>query len=131
MKTNRIGGASVNFQMLNEESRKYFNRAFLISGTALTYFALSEPNHMERMQNYSGIKDIEKLIEYLKTIDSEMIAKCHETTEFKHLFISPWVPTIEIMKKGAFITRRPEEIYSYDTNLVMDTLWSFTSQVFF
>lgn len=118
--------------MLNEESRKYFNRAFLMSGTALTYFALSEANHMERMQKYSEINDIDKLIEYLKTTDGDTIAKCNFTTKFKHLLISPWTPTIESPKtKGAFITRHPEEIYSYDTNLAMDTLLGFTSQVFF
>lgn len=128
---NLSGGASVNFQMLNEKSRKYFNRAFIMSGTALTFFALSEINHMDRMHGCAGVQNTEKLIDYLKTTDAETIAKCHFTTGFDNLFTSPWAPTIEnATTNGAFITRMPEEIYSYDRSLAMDTLFSFTSQVF-
>ena len=128
----RIGGASVNYQMLNEESRKYFNRAFAISGSSLNYYPLYEPNHLERMQNFSNIQDKQKLVEYLKTADSATLANAHRTNDLGQFLLETcWVPTIENPEiKGAFMTKTPEEIYKSDKAPVMDVMFSFASQVF-
>lgn len=125
-----LGGASVSFHMLNEESRKYFNRAFLLSGSAFDYFALSELNHFERMQKFSNINDKNQLLEYLKTADSKMLADIDSISSFGKTLIPPWAPTIESpMTKGAFLTKTLEEIYKSDRAPVLDTWFSFTSQV--
>ncbi|XP_031623525.1 esterase B1-like [Contarinia nasturtii] len=123
------GGASVNYHMLNEESRKYFNRAFAMSSSALNFYALYEPNHLEIMQNFSNIQDKDKLIEHLKKEDSAILEQFRSTTSRGLVLLqSPWVPTIEnSTTKGAFITESPEEIYKSKAP-VMDTLFSFTSQ---
>lgn len=73
--------------MLNEESRKYFNRAFTLSSTALNYYVLHEPNHLERMQNFSQIQDKQKLIDYLKTADGADIVKIQTTNDFGQLLL--------------------------------------------
>lgn len=126
-----IGGSSVNFHILNEESRKYFNRAYLSSGTAFTYFALSTGDHLVRMQEFSKINETNDLIEYLKTVDSMTLANCHTMDSIEYRLSSPWAPTIENSKAhGAFLTRIPDEIYNSANAPAMDTLFSFNSQVF-
>lgn len=117
--------------MLNEESRKYFNRALAMSSTAFNYYALFEPNHLKRMQDYTKVEDNAKLIEYLKNADSKTLANCYQTGNLELILLdSPWVPTIESPStKGAFITKTPEEIYNSDAAPVMDTMFSFNSQV--
>lgn len=127
----QIGGASVNYQMLNEESRKYFNRAFALSSSALNHYVLYEPNHLERMQNFSNIQEKQKLVEFLKTADSGDLAKVQTTNDFGNILLeAPWVPTIESFgTKGAFIAKSPEEIYKSDEAPVMDVMFSFDSQV--
>ncbi|XP_031627086.1 esterase B1-like [Contarinia nasturtii] len=124
------GAASVNYQMLNEESRKYFQRALLLSSTALNYYTLYEPNHLERMQKHSNIQDKDELVEYLKTLDSDTLSQCETTSDFGTILLqSHWVPTIEDSKtKGAFLTKHPEEIYQSDEAPAMDTVLSMTSQ---
>ncbi|XP_031639929.1 esterase B1-like [Contarinia nasturtii] len=124
------GGASVNFHMLNEESRKYFNRAFLLSSSALNYYALYEPDHLERMQTLLKIQDKNKLIEHLKTVETESIAKIIKISTFGLFRLeSPWVPTIENSEaKRAFITKSPVDIYQSKNAPVMDTMFSFTSE---
>lgn len=125
------GGASVNYQMLNEESRKYFNRAFAMSGTVFNYYALYEPHHLRRMQDYANIEDKNKLIEYLKTTDTNTLANCSKAdTLGTTLLVVPWAPTIENPStKGAFITKTPEGIYNSDKAPTMDAMFSFDSQV--
>lgn len=125
-----LGGASVNFQMLNEESRKYFNRAFSMSDTALNYYALSEKNHLKRMQDCTKIYDKRELVEYLKTTWTIVLSHCTKLTIEKTLPDIPWGPTIESPNtKGAFITEKPEQIYKSDKAPTMDAMFSFTSQV--
>lgn len=116
--------------MLNEESRKYFSRAFLSSGTAFSYFALSRANHLERMQQFSKINDNNELIEYLKSADEKVLAECRQFMGFEKLLGSAWTPTIESADtNGAFITKRPEEMYKSGSGTAMDVLFSFTSRV--
>lgn len=117
--------------MLNEESKKYFNRAILLSSTALNYYALHEPNHLESLQQISKIRDEHKLVEYLKTTNSFTLATIQATNDFgKILLKTPWAPTIESpTTKGAFITKHPEEIYKSEKAPVIDTIFGFTSQV--
>lgn len=118
--------------MLNEESRKYFNRAFALSSTSFNFYTLFEPNHLKRLQECSEIDDKKMLIEYLQTADSDILAKCASTNDLgKLLLAAPWVPTIEnASTKGAFITKTPEEIYNSDKAPVLDTMFTFTSDVF-
>ncbi|XP_055312128.1 esterase B1-like [Sitodiplosis mosellana] len=126
------GGASVNYHMLNEESRKYFNRAFAQSSSSLNYYALQKQNHLERMQNFSNIQDKQQLVEYLKAADSAELAKLLKQNEYGKILIDLlWAPTIESPEtKGAFITKTPEEIYKSDKAPVMDAMFSFTSDEF-
>ncbi|XP_031635932.1 cholinesterase 2-like [Contarinia nasturtii] len=124
------GGASVSYHMLNEKSRKYFQRAMSLSSTALNYYSLYEPNHLERVQNCTNIQDKNKLIEYLRKGDAGTIAECGQMMKMEPIrFESPWVPTIENPKtRGAFITKSPEEIYKSEKAPIMDTLFTFNSQ---
>ncbi|XP_055312058.1 esterase B1-like isoform X2 [Sitodiplosis mosellana] len=124
------GGASVNLHMLNEESRKYFNRAFALSSSSLNNYVLYEPNHLERMQKISNIQDKLQLVEYLKTADSTELAKILRTNDLEQVLLQKaWNPTIESPEtKDAFITKTSEEIYKSDKAPVMDTMFSIVSQ---
>ena len=118
--------------MLNEESRKYFNRAFAFSSSALNYYALHEQNHLDRMQQYLNIQDNQHLIEYLKTVSSVTLSKILRTSDLgQFLLETAWVPTTESANnKEPFITKTPAEIYESDEAPIIDTMFSFTSQVF-
>lgn len=117
--------------MLNEESRKCFNRAFLLSGSAFNYYALSENNHLKRIQEYAGIRNQEQLVEYLKTVDGNALAISMMWNHNGMVFNIPWVPTIESPgTPGAFLTKTPAEIYESKDAPVLDTMFSFNSKVF-
>lgn len=116
--------------MLNEESRKYFNRAYLASGAVFNYWALDENDHLKKMQEYAKIDDVQQLIEYLKTLDSESLGDCYSWDTVGNLVAPPWLPTIESSETdGAFLTKTPDEIYASDNPPVMDTLIAFNSHV--
>lgn len=116
--------------MLNEESRKYFNRAYLGSSSVLSHYTLSEVDHLQRMKEFSKIDDKDKLIEYLKTTSSDVLSTCHPFSMNGESLSVPWVPTIENPNTvGAFITKTPEDIYNSDRAPVMDAMLSFTSKV--
>lgn len=102
-----------------------------MSGTIYDYYPLDENNHYKRMQKCSKIKSRKKLLKYLKTTDANILAACHATDSYgKMLLTMEWVPTIENPStKGAFITQRADDIYNSADAPVMDTLFSFTSQV--
>lgn len=124
------GGASVSYHMLNEESRKYFNRAIIMSGVSFNNFALYESNHLERMQNFTNIKDEQKLVEYLKAADSAVLAKVTGLKDSRYIVQTSWAPTIESPEtNGAFITQHPEEIYQSDKAPIMDAIFTFNSMV--
>lgn len=73
------GGISTHFQVLSSESRKYFNNAIVMSGTADSIWSLSELNDHTpvayRIAVDSGEpkSSKEELIEFFKTISAEKI----------------------------------------------------------
>lgn len=124
-----VGGASVHFHVINKESRKFFNRAYSTSGTALSFFALHRTNHLDRVQKCFQTNESDQLVAYLKVADRSILVKCHP-------FIIPddlypvWVPTIENANvNGAFITKTPDDIYQSNLASKIDAVFGFTSQV--
>lgn len=116
--------------MVNKESRKYFKRVYLGSGSALNNRMLSDINHVERMKNFTRISDMGKLIEFLKTTDGQTLADCYTVDGFGKTLALPWIPTIESSRTdGAFLTKIPEDIYISNEVPAIDALFSFTSQV--
>lgn len=119
--------------MINEESRKYFNRAFLSSGSSLNYFAFTKGNHVERMFGCSEATNQQQLMEYLKTTPQDDIVECYFRYDQGPNAIKPvWTPTIEIPDaKMPFLLQDPEEIYNSGTVAPIDVLIGFDSQVTF
>lgn len=114
--------------MLNKESRKYFTRAFCLSGTAFnTFYNMEVNDHLQLAKKCFRIYDTEKLIEYLRTASLSSLIECNILdTDFKG-----WLPTIEASNvPGAFLTKTPDEIYNSDEAPVLDAMFSVTSQVF-
>lgn len=113
------------------ESRKYFNRAFASSSSAFNRYAISRTNHVHHIQNCSQFNDMDKIIEYLRTSEmAKILYECYplETIMGKNLYL--YVPTIEMPNiRGAFITKTPDEIYNSTEAPVMDTMFSFASEV--
>lgn len=107
--------------MLNEESRRYFNRAYLMSGSA-SRWKVQHFNHTAQLQRCLQINGTASaLIDYMKVVDFTTLAKCSNLT---------WVVFYENPNAtNAFITKTPEEIYNSDNPPVMDTMFSITSQV--
>lgn len=125
------GGASVHLQMLNKQSRSYFQRAFPMSGTAFHSYVITKANHVQSIRECSNIFEMDKLIEYLKTEKSTALLDCPHL-EFPDDFELIWAPVIESEDtEGAFLIKTPHEIYC-DPNEdapIMDTMFSFTAQV--
>lgn len=112
--------------MLNVESRKYFNRAFSSSGSALRYTALRKGNHIKQIKMCAKVNgtDPEKYFEYLKTTSNLILANCYA------IGYGVWLPTIESANtKGAFLTKAPEEIYNSDLAPATDAMFGITSHV--
>lgn len=114
------GSAHVYSHMLNAESRKYFKRAFMISG-AMSYRARRhhyETNIQECLQTN---KMQHELVEYLKTANVTALAKCNDIT---------WLLSIEKPSAARpFLTETFEEIYRSGKMPVMDAMFSIVSQV--
>lgn len=119
-----IGAASVHFHMLNDSSRKYFNRVYASSSSAFSAYALHRANHLQKAHECFQINEMDKLIKYLKTTNSSTLVKCYPSP-------SPaWVPTIENSRAvGAFLTQTSDEIYGSNKVSPLDTMFSFNSQV--
>lgn len=114
--------------MLNPESRKYFNRVFMMSSTALAAPAIWKASQLEQIQECSKIHKMTELIKYLKTANSSVLLQCYalQITRFRSI----WLPTIEDPSVfGAFMTKTPEEIYKSNEAPAMDAMFSFTTQV--
>lgn len=137
------GGASVQLHMLNEESRKYFNRAYAISGSAFGYYILHRNDNIKHIQNCSEVNGTGEMIEYLKTTSSSILADCYAFTEClegdrNEISVchiagggNVWMPIIESPSTiGAFLSRTPEDIYKSDKAPVMDTWFGFASHVY-
>lgn len=115
------GGEYVHFHMLNEQSRKYFQRAWTGSGNAFSTYALRRANYVDFVQGCCKIFDINRLTYFLKTTNTTNLVRCYHQA---------WYPTIENPNtKGAFLTKSPEEIYSSDNPPIMDAVFNFASQV--
>lgn len=115
--------------MLNQESRKYFDRALPLSGSVYNYFALDKGNHVARMQECAAIADLDKIIDYLKTANTDVLAQCY-FDRLRNTIKSKWAPTIENAEAvAAFLTETPDEIYNSGKVAAMDTLFAFNSQV--
>lgn len=115
------GGTFVHAHMLNPESRKYFTRAFCISGT-INFWKIRHENHIRELQECLQInKTDHELVDYLKTASFTTLAKCHDVL---------WVPSIESPNAiQPFMTQTPEEIHMAGKTPNMDAMFSFTSQV--
>lgn len=118
--------------MLNKISRKYFKRAFAMSGSLFSYFALTEGDHVNRIKECFNINEHYSLIEFLKTSASEILTQCHFTKDWGKTLKPKWTPTIEVSTaENAFLTQSPDEIYDSAEAPVIDSLFSFTTQVFY
>lgn len=118
--------------MLNVESRKFFNRAFSTSGSALNYLALHKDNHIEQIRSCAQANDTDQMLKYLKTTSNRILANCHTIGYYsngdRYAF---WLPTIESdSTKEAFMTKTPEEIYNSDLAPAMDAMFGMTSYVY-
>lgn len=113
--------------MLNKESRRYFTRAYCLSGTAFNTFYNMEPNdQLQLAKNCFRIHDTEGLIAFLTTANVSSLIKCNILdADFKG-----WLPTIEQSNvPAAFLTKTPDEIYNSDEAPIIDAMYSVTSQV--
>lgn len=121
MKQCILGAVSTHLQMLSQQSRKYFKRAFLSSGSAGERL-FREGNNVKEIQECLQInKTGGDLVEYLKTANVSELSNCNYLT---------WIWTIESSEvPGAFISNNPDEIYKSDKAPIMDTMFSFGSQV--
>lgn len=130
LKTVIEGAVSVQLQMLNAQSRKYFNRAFSISGSAFQDYVFRRQSHVELVQNCSRINGISQMIEYLKATNSGILTNFCVRTRGQP---SPvWVPNYESPNaKGAFLSQKIENIYNSNNAPVMDAMFAFASQVYF
>lgn len=99
---NAQGGASVGYHAVNQESRKYFHRAFPMSGTPLSYFAeLTSNNHTDLVidiakRNGRSITNQLELVDYLKNVSSEEIfAGGPQIIPNERTLNMPWAPIVE------------------------------------
>lgn len=120
--------------MLNEESRKYFKRALVMSGSVYSYFAMTEGNHRQKLRECARTQNLDEIIRYMKVADSKILLQCYFENDWGKTLKPEWVPTIESPgTKGAIITQSPDDIWNSSWNRAptIDTLFSFTSQVHF
>lgn len=95
-----IGSFSASFQVLNEESRKNYQRVILLSGSAFTYASYHDGDHKclmhEIARNASRpANNIEELIEFLKTTPASQIHNFLKDVYYKLPWPLPWAPIIE------------------------------------
>lgn len=123
------GGSSVHLQMLNEESQKYFNRAFVISNTAFSMTAMHKIDHTEHIKECSKLNKTDDLIEFLRTSYVSTLRECYSMELISEPTIR-WKPTIEIPNAPhAFMTKGPDEILKSNKAPVMDAMFTFATQV--
>lgn len=121
MDQNLSGGAFVQAHMLNEVSRQYFSRAFMISGS-IDFWKLRHESHVREIQDCLQInKTGDALVEHLKMANATALAPCHDVW---------WVPSIESLNATRpFLTQTPEELHKAGKILPMDAMFSIVSQV--
>lgn len=86
--------------MLNEESRKNYQRVILLSGSAFISNVYHDGDHKclmyEIARNASKpANDIEELIEFLKTTPASQIHNFLENIYYKLPWPLPWAPILE------------------------------------
>lgn len=104
---------------------------YAASGTIFSGTAFNKTTHWQRIPECFGINDDrEQIMEFLKEANSRILSACYP-------FVYPgqiqmhWVPTIESQNTtGAFLTQTPEEIFNSKKAPIIDTMFSFTSQVY-
>lgn len=115
--------------MINSESRKYFQRAYAVSSTSVSFYALRRSNHLQPIRECSNLDKIDEIIEYVKTTSALKLAICKSARDLNNILLT-WVPTIEPPGTvGAFLSKSPEEIYTSNSAPIMDAMFSFTSEV--
>ena len=110
-------------QALNKISRTLFKRAYFASGSSLNpiFSPWRKPNQMKHIKACLEISDTTALINYLKTAKSSNLFICNEIM---------WSPVIENENAPSpFLTDAPDNILKSCDAPVMDTMFSFTSQV--
>lgn len=109
--------------MLNRESRNYFHRSFVASGTSLNSYRPNDGSELQLMQRCTQIDDVDKLIQHLKTTSTSNIAECNR------MGTAIWSPTVECSNAPkAFITESPDALYaSGETAPIVNTMFSFNS----
>ncbi|XP_055296930.1 juvenile hormone esterase-like [Sitodiplosis mosellana] len=130
------GGASVSFQRLNPKSRSYFKRAYVMSSSALSYYALSESNNktdlvMELAKNQNiAIENSDQLIKYLQTVDANYLLSHtfqKNIGNYDLIFDVPWQPCVEPKTTSdPFISEHPETLLSKPVNFP-PTVYTYTS----
>lgn len=98
------GAASVSFHRLNAKSRSLFKQAYVMSSSALSYYALSESNNktdfMVDLAEKQGIhiRNAVQLMAYIRIVDADYILN-HTQVNIKHrpllTTLIRWQPCIE------------------------------------
>lgn len=95
-----LGGASVHFQMLSPESRKYFNNAIVMSGTAFNYWAMSpyrthvdEAHEMANKWNQSQ-HSLTGLVDLLKSVPAQKLIE-FSSPPFESTLNFTFAPVVE------------------------------------
>lgn len=89
-----------NYQVLNAESRKYFQRLFLMSGTAIDLNAISDINHVDEMYAFATnmsqpAENVTQLIEILQNVPAKQLLDFTSKLDLKKLMMRDWAPVIE------------------------------------
>lgn len=89
-----------NYQVLNDESRKYFQQLLLMSGTAIDFNAISNIDHVEEMYAFAKsisqpADNITHLIEILQNAQAQPLLEYTSRMDLKKLVMRDWAPIIE------------------------------------
>lgn len=101
------GGASTHLHMLSAESRKYFQNAIPMSGTADNFWAISkENNHLALMRDVAKQagepkESFKQLIEFLKKVPTEILVENTPGINLDKTAQLFWTPIVESKKNGS------------------------------
>lgn len=89
-----------NYQVLNDESRKYFQQLLLMSGTAIDFNAISNIDHVDEMYAFAKsisqpADNITHLIEILQNAQAQPLLEYTSRMDLKKLVMRDWAPIIE------------------------------------
>ncbi|XP_031633593.1 cholinesterase-like [Contarinia nasturtii] len=129
------GAASVSLHRLNPKSRSLFKQAYIMSYSALSFAALSEPiNKTDLIVNVArhegvNIENIDQLVKYIQAVDGKYFLKQTSRYGFKGKNITlyiEWIPCIELENAvNPFITEDPKVLLAQGVNI--STIYSHTS----